>query len=187
MEQRAPVPTGISRHAHTDGMGRSGEEHQDAMEIIFPLGLIGCPTWRRFSLAPNPFAALGELVCQDEPGVSLFVADPTWLRVDYSFELDEEDIKVLDLTSADDARVLTILTVHRDPATILANLAGPLVINWKQQIGHQVILDHHAYPLRAPVIAGEAAQAIVDAMMVESIGDAVTSHYVAPSTARKGA
>lgn len=187
MEQRAPVTTGVTRHTRTETAASSAEKHQGALEIVFPLGLIGCPTWRRFSLAPDPFASLGELISQDEPGVSLFVADPAWLRADFSFELDEEDATVLDLDDVEDARVLTILSVHREPAAIFANLAGPLVINWKKRIGHQVILDHHAYPLRAPVLAGEAARAIVDAMLVESIGDAAPSHYAAPLTARKGA
>ena len=135
-----------------------------AREIVFPQGLVGCPDWQRFHLMPEPFETSGELVSLDHPGISLMVADPAWLGVNYQFELDEDDGEALHLERAEDARLFCILTVHRDPPAIIANLAGPLIINWPEGIGRQVILDHLAYPLRAPVIAGEAARAVIEAL-----------------------
>ncbi len=143
---------------------RAPEEHSIPCEIYFPQGLIGCPDWQRFQLTPEPFEACGELLSLDHPGIGLMVADPAWLRINYHFELDEDDVEALRLTRAEDARVLCILTLHRDPAAIMANLAGPLIINWPERLGRQVILDHHSYPLRAPVVTGEAASAVIAAL-----------------------
>ena len=133
-------------------------------EIIFPRGIVGCPNWRTFRLFPEPFEYCGELVSVDQPGVVLVVAEPAWLRIEYRFELDEDDAEALGLRSPEDARVLSVLTIHRDPAAIIANLAGPLVINWNKCIGRQVVLDHQAYPLRLPVLTGAAAQMLVNAL-----------------------
>jgi flagellar assembly factor FliW len=169
---------------------RTADEVSQPCEIVFPQGLIGCPTWQRFQLLPDPFTACGELLSLDEPGVGLIVADPTWLGITYHFELDEDDVDALRLTRAEDARVLCILTLHRDPPAVMANLAGPLIINWPDRLGRQVILDHQAYPLRAPLIAGEAARALSDALAGM---DRATPESAAPPTSppakqpRKGA
>jgi flagellar assembly factor FliW len=143
---------------------RAKDDRLEYSELIFPQGLIGCPDWQHFRLYPEPFEACGELVCLDEPGIGLMVADPAWLHVNYNFELDDDDVEALELASADDARVLCTLMLHRTPALITANLAGPLIVNWSLRRGRQVILDHLAYPLRAPVIAGEAAHALILAL-----------------------
>lgn len=169
---------------------RAAEELAPPCEITLPQGLIGCPTWQRFQLLPAPFMACGELRSLDDPGISLIVADPTWLRLAYHVELDEDDVEALHLARAEDARVLCILTLHRDPPAITANLAGPLIINWPERLGRQVILDHQAYPLRAPVIAGEAARALCDALA--GVDHATPASAAPPSTPpahqpRKGA
>jgi flagellar assembly factor FliW len=156
---------------------RASEERPLPCEIQFPQGLIGCPDWQRFQLTPEPFATCGELISLDHPGVGLIVADPAWLRINYHFELDEDDVEALRLTRAEDARVLCILTLHRDPAAIMANLAGPLIINWPERLGRQVILDHQGYPLRAPVVTGEAAGALIAAL---AGADRETSESAAP-------
>ena len=187
MEQHTLVATADKRQNRANSGEKSAEEHQKSLEIVFPHGLIGCPDWRHFYLAPNPFAYFGELISIDEPGITFLVADPAWLRVEYSFELDDDDVSELELSDTDETRVLTILTVHRNPPTVIANLAGPLVFNWQKRIGQQVILDHHSYPLRMPVLVGESAQAIFDAMIVKPNEDVGISHHAATSQARKGA
>lgn len=132
--------------------------------VTFARGLVGCPAWQRFQLEALAMLTCGEMVCLDQPGTSLLVANPSWLHVNYSFELDEDDVDELRLTAAEDAQVLCILTIHRDADIIAANLAGPLVINTHAGLGRQVILDHYAYPLRAPVITGPAARALIAAL-----------------------
>jgi flagellar assembly factor FliW len=133
-------------------------------EIVFPQGLIGCPAWQHFQLVPVPFTDCGELLCLDEPGVALPVADPAWLGIDVRLELDDDDGEALHLNGAEDARILCVLTLHRAPAAVTANLAGLLIINWPERLGRQVVLDHQDYPLRAPIVSGDAALALIAAL-----------------------
>ncbi len=191
MEQHALAPTHATRPTRKAAGASSNVLSPEALEIVFPQGLIGCPTWRRFMLRPDPFEFVGELISVDEPGVSLLVADPSWLRASLSFELNEEDADALQLASVEDARVLTVLTIYRDPPTIIANFAGPLVVNWPKRIGRQVVLDHHAYPLRVPVLAGEAARAVIESLITDDQSADEASmrapHHSATSSAKKGA
>jgi flagellar assembly factor FliW len=182
MEHQGPAPARTPRSAR-NAKGAAPATATQPREILFPQGLIGCPSWQRFQLLPEPFETCGELTSLDEPGISLLVADPAWLGVTYQFELDEDDGEALRLERAEDARLFCILSLHRDPAAIVANLAGPLIINWPEGIGRQVVLDHQAYPLRAPVIAGEAARAVIDALA--AVGEADPSHAALAPT--KGA
>ena len=189
MEHNAPASPKVAWADRTQPTKIRDIDHPSSLEIIFPQGLIGCPDWRRFHLVPEPFEYIGELVCVDVPEISLFVADPDWLRVNFSFELDEEDAEAIALTEEGDARVLTILSVQRNPPMIYANLAGPLVINWPRRIGCQVVLEHQAYPLRTPVLSGESAQTVIDAILgpgPAALGDSTTPQ-IAITAARKGA
>jgi flagellar assembly factor FliW len=149
----------------------SEPEQPETLEIYFPDGLIGCPTWRHFQLSPVPFEVIGELVCTDEDGVGLIVADPAWLQVDYNFELDAADAQAVALAGPEDARLFCILMIQRNPALVYANLAGPLIINWQRRIGRQVVLDHESYPLRAPVLSGATAQGVLNALFEEDVAD----------------
>ena len=189
MENNVLASSTAARAARTT-KSRVKDERHDLHEITFPQGLIGCPDWHQFELIPDPFETCGQLISLDQSGVGLIVADPIWLGINFHFELDEDDVDALNLTSADDARVLCILTLHRDPPLITANLAGPIILNWSERRGRQVILDHLAYPLRAPVISGEAARVVIDALAgaerdtIESASP--TPHPLAPAP-KKGA
>lgn len=164
MEKNVLASTKAARVPRTKKTLASVATAQPPFVVTFANGLVGCPTWQRFQVEPMPVASCGELVSLDQPGVVLLVANPSWLQVNYNFELDEDDVEDLRLVAAEDAQVLCILTVHRDADLIAANLAGPLVINVREGIGRQVILDHYAYPLRAPVVTGPAARALIEAL-----------------------
>jgi flagellar assembly factor FliW len=157
--------------------------------ITFPEGLVGCPTWQHFLLLPNPFEGCGELTCLDDEGITLLVADPAWLGIPYQLEIDGDDADALHLMREDDARILCVLTIHHAVPMISANLAGPLIINRSERLGRQVILDHHAYPLRAPVIGGEAARQVIDALAGAGTADAAAAPQIHPSALqpKKGA
>lgn len=156
--------SGVAGVAAATSIQADAEVQAIPCEIVFPQGLIGCPAWQYFQLVPEAFAGCGELVCLDEPGVALPVADPAWLGIDVRLELDDDDGEALHLSRAEDARVLCVLTLHRSPPAVTANLAGPLIINWPERLGRQVVLDHQDYPLRAPILSGDAASAFIAAL-----------------------
>jgi flagellar assembly factor FliW len=121
--------------------------------LVFDEGLIGCPDWRHFMLEPNAAGpAIQLLRSLDEPEVALYVADPFTIQPEYEFEVGDADSSPLELTDPGDALVLVILTVRNDPASVTANLLGPLVVNVRTGRGRQLVLAESGYSAQHPIV-----------------------------------
>lgn len=116
----------------------------ESLRIHLPFGLIGLPELTGFLLSPIdeswPFQAIRSL--EAEP-IEFVVIEPTGLIPDYSLEISDEDAEALRITSAEDALVLNIVTVHSmRPQLVTVNLAGPVLVNRRTLLGKQVILSN---------------------------------------------
>jgi flagellar assembly factor FliW len=94
---------------------------------------------------------LFELRSVESPQVRFLVGVPDAFFPEYSVELDDVTCADLELTAADDALVLTVLTISSDGASTTANLLAPVVINARKRIAAQVILSGSEWPVRAVV------------------------------------
>ena len=122
---------------------------EDGVELTFPDGLVGCPTWKRFVFRTNPEQApIHTLESLDDPDVSLFVLDPYLINEDYAIEMAEADQASISLEHASDAIVFVILVMRHDPLAVTANLLGPLVINSRSKLGCQLVLENADYSVR---------------------------------------
>ena len=131
-------------------------ELQDSDVIHFPDGLYGFETQHWFALLPlsetteSPLQWLHSL---NDPDLAFVVTDPYLYNPDYQLYLtDEEKNKVL-LNSTENAIVLAIVTIPKDPAKMTANLVAPIVINPEKNIAKQFVLTtlnyhtkHHLFP-----------------------------------------
>jgi len=120
----------------------STQPSHDTWEIELPAGLIGMPQLRRFAVAALPeswpFLSLRAL---DDEELTFLAVSPQNLLPDYELELCDDDAESLELTSAGDAIIYNIVTLHSGPRQyVTANLIGPLVINRHTRRGRQVIL-----------------------------------------------
>ena len=121
--------------------------------LLFEEGLIGCPEWRRFVLEPDAAGpAIQQLRSLDEPEVAFYVADPFAILPGYEFEVGEADSDAIELADPGDALVLVILTVRNDPASVTANLLGPLVVNVRTGRGRQLVLADAGYSAQHPIV-----------------------------------
>jgi flagellar assembly factor FliW len=78
------------------------------------------------------------------PDLSFITIDPFLIYPDYLPDIPEEDVQKLHIESEEDVFLLSIVNVRNNPdLQITANLLSPLVINWREQIGKQVILTNH--------------------------------------------
>lgn len=112
-------------------------------QIFFPAGLVGCPTWRRFTLirdTQTPAVCL--LQSLDEPAVELVIADVTAVEPTYLDQLSDDDRAALEAFGVGHAPITEVyctITVQ-DSGDLTANLAGPLIIDRARGCGTQLVL-----------------------------------------------
>jgi flagellar assembly factor FliW len=138
-------------------------EIDESTLITMPSGLPGFETRTRFCLVRH---RAGEnfqwLQSVEEPGLAFVVIQPSEYFEDYEVEIGDSDVDKLRLANAGDALVLTIVTIRDGSAkssdsVITANLAAPIVINSKNNIGAQVVLQNELYTTQHALIVRQAA------------------------------
>jgi flagellar assembly factor FliW len=133
-----------------------GHGFDDGVVLDFGAGIPGFPSSRHFRLerlAPElqPFCVMRS---ENETAISFVLVAPGMLFPDYTIEIDEQQVAALGLESADDAVVLTIVTLGATPT---ANLLGPLVVNRRTKAAAQVVQYQSAYRAAEPLMAGAGA------------------------------
>ncbi len=128
--------------------------------ILFPEGLVGCESWKRFVLlsADDADLPIGMLQSLDREDVALMVTTPSMLLPDYRAQLDPEDRVFLGLDDGAEPVLYCTLTLGKD-GWLTANLLGPLAINPTLRRGRQIVLSETAYSTRHPVAQLSAAEA----------------------------
>ncbi|HZG59676.1 MAG TPA: flagellar assembly protein FliW [Anoxybacillus sp.] len=120
--------------------------------IYFPNGLPGFEDERQFVIfsleEESPFAVLQSI---QHSHVGFVIVYPFSFYPNYAFDLAEEDIEKLKLSSPDDCVTYTIMTLKEPFAKSTINLKAPIVINAKEKIGKQLILHDSNYPIRFPL------------------------------------
>lgn len=104
----------------------------------------------------------------EEPDVAFIVMEPALLVDDYAFDLGDEDMNLLKVANEADIFVLVVCTIPEDPMDMTANLLGPLVFHRTSNLGRQLILDRHKYPVRYPVFQEQADDTAVEAAAAEA-------------------
>ena len=79
--------------------------------------------------------------------------DPSKFYTEYENGISDADAEKLHLTSENDASVFVVITVAKGGQEITADLAAPVIVNTKEMLGLQVILQDNRYPIKHPLIA----------------------------------
>lgn len=133
---------------------RFGElEVDDSNIITMPKGLLGFENFTEFCLIQHrPEVNLRWFQSTQESSLAFVVVDPSEFVSDYEIEISDADSEKLHLDSADDALVLTIVTLNNEDKRITTNLAAPIVINSKELCGMQVVLQDNRYPIKHTLV-----------------------------------
>jgi flagellar assembly factor FliW len=134
---------------------RFGELEIAAEDVLtFTNGIPGLVEYKKFVLLPadseaeTPFFFLQSI---ENKGLSLFLVNPFQMFKDYDVELDEKTIESLKITNEADVLLFTIITVNNTLQDSTTNLKAPIVINVKEKLGTQMILDHKKFLIRQPL------------------------------------
>lgn len=125
--------------------------------ITFTQPIIGFQEFRRFVLLEGPDGGgLKWLQSTDSGDLAFIVMDPKQIVPDYAVKIGSHELTELAVTQADELDVYTLVVVPQDKAKVRTNLKAPVLINPKQRLGKQTILDKSSYPVQ--FLLSQAAQ-----------------------------
>jgi len=132
---------------------RFGTVEVDEEKIIeFADGIPGLEQYQRYALLQfEESYPIVWLQSMDEIGICLPVLDTFSVLPDYVFDIDETDVKALELKDPDQLHVVSVVVIPEDIQGMTVNLAAPIIINTITGQARQVVLSGSEYNVRAPV------------------------------------
>lgn len=125
-----------------------GEMEINKEDVIrFPEGLPGFQEEKEFIIInsldkDDPFQWMQSV---KNSRLSFIVINPFLLVPDYDFKLPDSTVEKLKIQDEKDVAVYSIVVVPEDIKKMTINLAGPIVINAKERLGKQIVLDDDRY------------------------------------------
>lgn len=89
------------------------------------------------------------LLCDQAP-VSFVVVNPYFILDDYSFEVDEDSLNAIRLNGNAMQDLAVLCIVRPNEHCLYVNLRSPIVVNVKDGLFKQVILQDEAYGVSVP-------------------------------------
>ncbi|HOE91037.1 MAG TPA: flagellar assembly protein FliW [Candidatus Cloacimonadota bacterium] len=138
---------------------RFGEiEISDETIITFANGILGFPELTNYALInTDDNSPLKWLQSLDDPTLAFVVTNPNLFKPDYMIDAYRKDLADINIQSEEDALILVIVTVPKDPIKMTANLKGPLLINTKNRLAKQLVIDNNEYNIKHRLLNDEEA------------------------------
>ncbi|GAE03168.1 flagellar assembly protein FliW [Clostridium botulinum B str. Osaka05] len=132
-------------------------EYEEKDVIYFEKGIPGFEELKKFIIFPvkdNDVFSVFHSIKKEDMGI--IVTSPFNIEKEYEIQLEEEQIANLKLQDEKDTLVLNTVTLNSDINKITANLRAPIVINIKEKIGEQIIINSDKYKVKHPLFKEEA-------------------------------
>jgi len=129
---------------------RFGEiEVRDGSVVTFTQPIIGFQEYRRFVLLPGPpDSAVVWLQSTESGELAFLLMNPKDVVPDYGFNLGQHELAELAVTTLAELDIYTILVVSEDVSKVRTNLKAPILINSRQRLGKQTVLEKSDYPIQ---------------------------------------
>lgn len=133
---------------------RFGKLDIDESRIItFTDEILGFPGHKRFILLDHDSKSLFRwLQSVENEGLAFVVTDPLIVVPEYRIEVKEEDIADLQLSSLENAVVISIVNISEGGKKVTTNLLGPIIVNPDKMLARQVILCNSSYSIQHPIV-----------------------------------
>ena len=132
---------------------RFGTVEVDEDKVIeFVDGIPGLDQYRKYALLQfEESYPIVWLQSMDDNGICLPVLDTFSVLPDYVFDIDESDVKSLELKEPEDIHVVSVVVIPDDIKGMTVNLAAPIIINTSTGKAKQIVLSGSEYNVRAPI------------------------------------
>jgi len=117
--------------------------------ITFTQPIIGFQEFRRFVLLPGPDDSAVVWLQSTESGeLAFLLMNPRDVVPDYTVKLGQHELAELAVSSMGELDIYTILVVSQDISKVRTNLKAPVLVNAKQRLGKQTVLERSDYPIQ---------------------------------------
>lgn len=117
--------------------------------ITFTQPILGFQEFRRFVVLPGPAGGELKWLQSTENGALAFIImDPRQVVPDYRATLKSSERQELAVETVEELDLYTLVVVPEDRTKIRTNLRAPILINPRQRLGKQAILDQSDYPVQ---------------------------------------
>ncbi len=124
-------------------------EIADGDIITFTQPILGFPERRRFVPVPGPpDSFLTWLQSTEDGSLAFLMMDPRAVVPGYRVNISAHDLTELAAQSSDELAIYTLVASGSEPDAIRTNLRAPIVINPRQRLAKQSVLESSAYPIR---------------------------------------
>lgn len=115
----------------------------------FPKGVPGFEDEKEFALIPIEGNSMFQVLQSTQKNnIALIVANPYVLVHEYSFNIDEPTIELLDIKKEDDIFVLGVLSLKDPLETSTINLQAPIIFHATKKIAKQMIINDNKFAVR---------------------------------------
>jgi flagellar assembly factor FliW len=121
--------------------------------ITFEDGIPGFESNKKFVIVRNEsYAPFEWLVCIDGTKLRFAMLNPMVVYPEYAPNISKSQVEGLNLQNAEDVLIYALVTVLSNPSESTLNLMAPIIINTKNKVGRQIILENSTYSTREPVM-----------------------------------
>ncbi len=92
----------------------------------------------------------------EDGSVAFVIINSLAVKPDYEPVISDDEVKLLEIASPEDALLFSVVTIRSDPFKVTANLRAPIVVNAKKMLAKQVVLVGPDYPVQYPVTENNA-------------------------------
>lgn len=125
------------------------------MKVYFKRGIPGLENLRNFKIEEIKNNEKFKLISSLEEEISFVVVSPFDFYSEYELDLNDETIKDLNIENSRDVLVLNILTLGDTLENSTINLKAPIIINVKNNLAKQYIMQYDTYDTKHPLIRRE--------------------------------
>lgn len=120
--------------------------------VTFPEGLLGFEKYTKFALIDSEYEPFIWLQSTEESNLAFLMIDPFLISSDYVADIDDATLKSIQVESPEDIVIMTLVTIPKDGSGITANFLGPIVINKKNKLCLQVILNDNRWTTKFNIV-----------------------------------
>jgi len=127
-------------------------EIDESKLITFDVGIPGLEEYQTYALLQfEESYPIIWLQSVEEGGICLPVLDTFAVLTGYVFDIEDEDVRILELNGPEDLHVVSILVIPNEIQQMTVNLAAPVIINTVTGKARQIMLSGSDYNVRVPV------------------------------------